>query len=174
MGALAFWKAVVADESNFLEGIVKLLADHGIRYCAIGGVGVNAYAEPLLTQDLDIVVAADQLDEARRILSEEYRVTEFEHSLNVRDPHSGLQVQLQRDSRYAPFVVRAAPRDVLGLTLPVASAADVLQGKIWAASDPERRASKRQKDLADISRLIEAFPALRSSVPQDILNRLFE
>lgn len=174
MGALAFWKAVVADESNFLEGIVELLHGRGIRYCVIGGVGVNAYAEAVLTQDLDIVVATDQMDAARQILGERYRVTEFEHSVNVRDPHSGLQVQLQRDDRYAPFVARATVQDVLGLRLPVAAAADVLQGKIWAVSDPERRASKRQKDLADISRLIEAFPGLRVQVPQDILSRLFE
>ncbi len=49
---------------------------------------------------------------------------------------------------------------------------DVLQGKVWAAQDPARRPSKRQKDLADISRLLEAHPALRSRVPEDILSRL--
>jgi hypothetical protein len=172
VGALAFWKAVVADESNFLEGIVELLRGRGIRYCVIGGVGVNAYAEAVLTQDLDIVVASDQMDAARQILGERYRVTEFEHSVNVRDPHSGLQVQLQRDSRYGPFVVRATVRDVLGLKLPVAAAADVLQGKIWAASDPQRRASKRGKDILDIGRLIEAFPELSANVPAAILERL--
>jgi hypothetical protein len=63
-------------------------------------------------------------------------------------------------------------RDVLGLQLPVASVEDVLQGKIWAALDPDRRPSKRQKDLADIARLIEAYPALRDRVPQELLERL--
>ena len=48
---------------------------------------------------------------------------------------------------------------------------DVLQGKVWAARDPARP-SKRQKDLADISRLLEAYPELRSRVPEDILSRL--
>jgi hypothetical protein len=43
---------------------------------------------------------------------------------------------------------------------------------VWAALDPARRASKRQKDLADISRLIEAFPELRSQVPDELLSRL--
>jgi hypothetical protein len=61
---------------------------------------------------------------------------------------------------------------VLGLVLPVASLEDLLQGKIWAAQDPTRRASKRQKDLADIARLIEAYPALRERVPADLLARL--
>ncbi len=33
---------------------------------------------------------------------------------------------------------------------------DILAGKIWAVSDSDRPASKRQKDLADIARLLEA------------------
>jgi len=61
---------------------------------------------------------------------------------------------------------------VLGEALPVAAMEDVLLGKIWAALDPGQRASKRQKDLADISRLIEREPKLRSTVPQEILDRL--
>jgi hypothetical protein len=54
----------------------------------------------------------------------------------------------------------------------VASVEDVLQGKTWAALDPGRRASKRQKDLADIARLLEAYPHLREKVPAEILARL--
>jgi hypothetical protein len=38
--------------------------------------------------------------------------------------------------------------------------------------DPERRASKRQKDLADIARLLEVRPELRSQVPNSILAKL--
>jgi hypothetical protein len=49
---------------------------------------------------------------------------------------------------------------------------DILRGKVWAAPDPTRRASKRQKDLADIARLLEAYPALRAQVPPDLLDRL--
>jgi len=43
---------------------------------------------------------------------------------------------------------------------------------VWAAQDPTRRASRRQKDFADIARLLERFPELRDRVPQDILDRL--
>ena len=49
---------------------------------------------------------------------------------------------------------------------------DTLAGKVWAALDAEQRASKRQKDLADIARLIEAYPHLRAQVPDAILERL--
>jgi hypothetical protein len=50
----------------------------------------------------------------------------------------------------------------------------VLQGKVWAALDSERRGSKRQKDLADIARLLENYPQYRSHVPQEILGRLLD
>ena len=85
---------------------------------------------------------------------------------------SGLRAQIQTDPRYATFLERAERRDVLGLALPVASIEDTLQGKVWAVTDPTRRASKRQKDLADIARILEAGPALRSRVPEAVLGRL--
>ncbi len=56
--------------------------------------------------------------------------------------------------------------------MPVAAVDDVLRGKVWAASDPTRRASKRQKDLADIARLLERFPGLRTAVPESLLSKL--
>ena len=49
---------------------------------------------------------------------------------------------------------------------------DLLRGKIWAAQDPERLRSKRQKDLADIARILEAYPALCAEVPDELLRRL--
>lgn len=66
----------------------------------------------------------------------------------------------------------AAERDVLGRWLPVASLEDILQGKVWTVSDSSLMTSKRQKDLADIARLLEAYPHLRSRVPAKIFSRL--
>lgn len=63
-------------------------------------------------------------------------------------------------------------RDVLGVPLPVAAMEDVLQDKIWAATDPGRRSSKRRKDLLDIERIIEAYPGLRLMAPAAIIDRL--
>ncbi|HRA21408.1 MAG TPA: hypothetical protein PLZ56_13270, partial [Anaerolineae bacterium] len=74
--------------------------------------------------------------------------------------------------RNPQFVDRASRRMVLGMDLPVARVEDLLDGKVWAAMDPSRRPSKRQKDLADIARLIEAYPALRAALPPEILERL--
>jgi hypothetical protein len=172
MKALEFWKATVADQSDFLLRLVRLLEDQGVRYCVIGGQAVNAYVEPLVSLDLDVAVAADDLPKVEEILGGQFTVQRFPHSLNVAEPGSDLRVQVQLDPRYQPFVAHAQLRDVLGLRLPVAAVGDVLRGKVWAALDPAGRPSKRQKDLADISRLLERFADLRSQVPQEILDRL--
>lgn len=118
------------DHTNFLESLNALLDQHGIQCCLVGGQAVNACVGPLVSLDLDIVVAAD-------------------------------------------FVQQAQPRDVLGMALPVAGLEYVLHAKVWAAQDPERRGGKRQKDLADIVRLIEAYPHPRDQAPEEILSRLY-
>ena len=110
--------------------------------------------------------------EAEALFASEFTVRRFPHILNVSTLGSDLRVQIQTDPRYGDFVERATFRDVLGLRLPVASVEDVLRGKVWAAQDPTRQPSKRQKDLSDIARLLEAYPILRNQVPQDLLDRL--
>jgi hypothetical protein len=40
--------------------------------------------------------------------------------------------------------------------------------KIWAYTDETRRKSKRQKDLADIMRLVETHPELKRELPEEI------
>lgn len=172
MRALEFWKNVTVDDSGLLDRLTSLLGEQGIRYCVVGGQAVNAYAEPLVSLDLDLAVAADQIERLEGILRTRFKVERFAHSLNVSQPGSDLRVQFQTDPRYAAFVDRALVRQVLGVRLPVAAVEDVLQGKVWAAEDPERRGSKRQKDLADIARLIESYPELRPRVPEAILSRL--
>ena len=172
MEALAYWKAVTADKAGFLDRVIGLLAESGVKYCVIGGQAVNAFVEPVVSLDLDLAVATTDVASAEDLLQRHFRVQRFPHSVNVSMPGSDLRVQLQTDPRYGSFVARASQRDVLGLKLPVAKLEDVFQGKVWAAQDPARRPSKRQKDLADISRLLEAYPELRSRVPEDILSRL--
>ena len=172
MRALDFWKAVTVDEANLLEDFVRLLESHHIHYCVIGGQAVNAYVEPLVSLDLDVVVAADQGPEFESMLPADFVLERFPHSLNISRRGSDLRIQIQTDARYAPFVDRATPRDVLGMSLRVARIEDLLEGKVWAALDATRRGSKRQKDLADIARILEGHPRLRQEVPPDVLERL--
>src|SRR5580700_2990942 len=127
MKALSFWKAVTLDKSNLLEELFALLQDHGMRFCVIGGQAVNAYVEPLVSLDLDLAVAVDQIDQVHQLMREHFQVEAFPHSLNVRSAGSNLRVQFQIDPQYGDFLERASTREVLGLQLPVASIEDVLQ-----------------------------------------------
>jgi Nucleotidyl transferase AbiEii toxin, Type IV TA system len=170
--ACAFYSTVTQDETGLAGRIVEFLRARKIRFCIIGDQGVNAYAEPLVSLDLDIAVAAPDLERLEELLPVAFKVERFEHSLNVSDPGSALRVQFQTDPRYFDFVERASTRTVLGIDLPVACLEDVFRGKFWAALDATRRPSKRQKDLADIARLLEAHPQLNASTPPEILDRL--
>jgi hypothetical protein len=172
MQALAFWKTVTDDRVELLDRILELLASNRIAYCLIGGQGVNAYVEPVVSLDLDLALASGELERIEALLAPPLTVGRFPHSLNVSQQGSDLRVQFQTDPRYAEFVGRAIEKRVLGRELPVAAVEDLLQGKVWAAQDSTRRASKRQKDLADIARLVEAFPHLRERVPADVLAKL--
>ncbi|MCS6826406.1 MAG: nucleotidyl transferase AbiEii/AbiGii toxin family protein [Caldilinea sp.] len=173
MHLLTYWQTVTIDRSNFLQRLISLLTEHQIHYCVIGGQAVNAYVEPLVSLNLDLVVAVEQLKQVEELLAKEFLVQRFPHSLNVYAEGSALRVQIQTDPRYADFPKRAQTQEVLRIALPVAAPEDTLQGKIWAATDPERRASKRQKDLADIARLVETYPELRAHVPETLLARLW-
>jgi hypothetical protein len=170
--ALAYWKAVTADKTGFLDRVIALLGGSGVKYCVIGGQAVNAFVEPVVSLDLHLAVATANVSSAEELLARHFRMERLPHSVNVSMPGSDLRVQLQTDPRYGAFVAGASERDVLGLRIPVAKLEDVLQGKVWAAQDSAGRPSKRQMDLADISRLLEAHPELRSRVPEDILFRL--
>jgi hypothetical protein len=172
MQALQFWKTVTMDRSGVLEDVARTLAENAVTYCVIGGQGVNAYAEPVVSLDLDLVIAASDLEAVEKLFADRFHVKRFPHSLNLDRAGSDVRIQFQLDPRYQAFLDEASPRSVLGLTLPVARIEDLLQGKVWAALDATRRPSKRQKDLADIARLLEARPHLRTRVPPEILDRL--
>ncbi len=172
MLALEVWKSVTADRTDFLDRLLAVLEDNSIDYCVIGGQGVNAYVDPLVSLDLDLVVSVEQVDFAETLFSAEFTVRRFPHSLNISAEGSQLRVQIRTDPRYSTFPERATRREVLGIELPVASLDDILQGKIWAASSDTRRPGKRRKDLLDIERLLEAYPEKRELVPADILQKL--
>jgi hypothetical protein len=160
MQALAYWKAVTQDRVDFLDEFLAILAENGIHYCVIGGQGVNAYTDPLVSLDLDVAVAAEDLGRVERLLSERFRVERFGHSLIVSTAGSQLRVQIQTDPRYAAFVPRVTSREVLGVTLQVAAVEDVLQGKLWTFSTRravERSARRTSRTSGASSKRIRGF-----------------
>jgi hypothetical protein len=95
----------------------------------------------------------------------------FEWSVNLKGK-SAVSIQISTEGFYQEFPSRSVPADVHGILMRVASLEDTMKGKITAYSDAARRPSKRQKDLTDIARLIEAHPFLKEQVPQPIIDRL--
>jgi hypothetical protein len=83
MQALEYWKAVTADHSGFLDRLLAVLKDSGVKYCIIGGQAVNAYVEPVVSLDLDIAVVTTDLPSAEAALSREFRVERFAHSAST-------------------------------------------------------------------------------------------
>jgi len=163
-----FFRTVSNGEEDVIQIFLDALSKANVDYCVIGGLAVNAYAEPVVSLDLDIVIAINDIETACKAVEVHFKIERFAHSVNLSSDKSDLRIQLQIDQRYQKFIARAAILSVLGYEMKVAIVEDVLQGKIWAYSDEQRRKSKRQKDLADIIRLIETYPHLVDQVPDSI------
>ncbi|NQU04912.1 MAG: hypothetical protein HQ568_02380 [Calditrichaeota bacterium] len=173
MEAKTFMNAVVNGKIDILQLLLEILTECNSRYCVIGGLAVNAYAEPVISLDLDIIVTADDIDcVSETAKSVGLKVEIFEHSVNLSSQKSDLRIQLQTDPRYQEFITRSVEKEILGYKLKVASLEDVLQGKTWAYLDKTRRKSKRQKDLADIMRLTETNPAIKDRLPKELRTEL--
>jgi hypothetical protein len=158
----------VTDFALVVETCSKLGA-----YCLVGGLAVNCYVEPVYTLDADFVVAAENTGElARQLSATGFSIQQFAHSLNAQAPKSDLRIQFTTDPRYQPFPQRAVERDVLGVRVRVAALEDLVLGKLWAYSDPQRRLTKRKKDELDLLRLAEAYPHLRESYPPELRRQL--
>ena len=66
--------------------LVETLEEAEIAWCMIGGIAVNHWAEePVVTADVDIVIAADDVQRAVRALEEAgFRIERFEWSINLK------------------------------------------------------------------------------------------
>ena len=168
-----FLNSIAKGKSDILQHFLSILTETGSRYSLIGGLAVNAYVEPVVSLDVDIVVAVDDVEAIiTAAKSHQLTVERFEHSINVSGPGSDLRIQVQTDPRYQEFLASAVVRNILGYDMKVATLENVLQGKVWAYADETRRRSKRQKDLADILRIIESFPELTTQLPEDLREQI--
>lgn len=168
-----FYDWQTAGGANDVMRMVDALEQAELPWCAIGGVAVNHWArEPMVTRDVDFVVAVDRIERAIRVLTDAGFVAErHEWSVNFRS-ESQVSLQLSTEDFYRDFPARSVPADVHGILLRVASLEDTLAGKIKAWSDPGRRPSKRIKDLSDMARLVESHPGLRTTLPESVRKAL--
>jgi hypothetical protein len=168
-----FLNAVANAEEDILQLFLDILGKTKASYCVVGGLAVNAYVEPVVSLDLDIVVDTKDIDKVcKEAAAKGLKVERFEHSVNLSSSKSDLRIQIQTDSRYQEYISRSSSKEILGYKINVASIEDVLQGKVWAYLDEQRRKSKRQKDLTDIMRLVEGYPSLESHIPAVVLKKL--
>ena len=157
-----------------LRLVAELLNRAGVAYALIGGVAVQIHTtEPRTTLDIDIDVAVPRFTDVPRA---ELLAAGFDHtgrhelSDNWHAPPAGpgsLRTTVQfsaEDVGIADAVSHAELTDLVdGLRMRVAVPADLIVLKLAAASEPRRRPSKRQHDLADVVALMEEYPALRTT-----------
>ncbi len=173
MIAKEFYNKVTNGEGDLLVSVIEILKTNNISYCVIGGLGVNAYVDPIVSLDLDIVIAADKIELLHVKLKDRYKIKEYEHSINIYgEKNEDLIIQIQTDARYQPFIKNASVKTVLGYELQVVSIDNIFQGKIWAATDQGGRLSKRKKNELDILRLIEVKKELILLLPGELKKEL--
>jgi hypothetical protein len=153
--------------------LVATLERLEIAWCMIGGLAVNHWAaEPMATADVDIVIASERVEEAVKALTAAgFKAKKFKWSVNLQG-RSKVSVQISTEKVYQEFPGRSVPADIHGILMRVAGRRDTLAGKLLAYRDKERRASKRQKDLTDILRLVEAHPKLKKLLPADVAKKI--
>ncbi len=161
---------LIADDSKErpLRLMANVLERAGVPHALIGGVAVQLHTvEPRSTLDID--VAVPRFDDVPR---EALLAAGFEHTAhsdNWRAPGDGplatrVAVQFSAEDVGIAEAVARAKSMVLadGLLLRVATAEDLITLKLAAAGEPQRRASKREHDLADVLALLEEHPQLRT------------
>ncbi|MHC5057655.1 MAG: nucleotidyl transferase AbiEii/AbiGii toxin family protein [Planctomycetota bacterium] len=159
--------------TNDVMRLVSVLEKADVPWCVIGGVAVNHWAEqPMVTQDVDLVVASDAVARIVSLLEAEgFRAEKFDWSVNLTG-HSAVRIQISTEDFYDEFPARAVAADVHGILMRVACLEDTLRGKVKAWWTAGRRQSKRIKDLADIARLVEAHPELWRQLPEDLQRQI--
>ena len=166
MTAKAFYDWQTAGGGGDVTRAIAVLERIGAHWCVIGGIAVNHWAEePMVTADVDMVVAIDSVDAAVKALEEEgFTAERFPWSINLKGS-SRVSIQISTGEEYREIPSRSVPADVWGILMRVASLEDTLAGKIAAYSDLTRRPSKRQKDFLDILRLAESHPEVITLLP---------
>ena len=98
MTAKEFMKALANGTSDILQLLLSILESTGTDYCLIGGLAVNAYVEPVVSLDIDIVVAVQNTEAVRKAAEAQgLKVAVFPHSINLTGAGSDLRIQVQTD-----------------------------------------------------------------------------
>ncbi len=150
-----------------LRLIAEILERERVSYALIGGVAVQIHTEePRSTLDIDIAVPRYSDVPRTALLDAGFQHT-GRHDLrdNWRAP-GPVPLKLRTAVQFsaegtgiADGVAHAFTVDLEGgLHLRIATVPDLIALKLLAAEEPQRRASKREHDIADVLALIEEHP----------------
>jgi len=139
MKALSFRKAVSLDKSNLLEEVFALLDQHEVRFCVIGGQAVNAYVEPLVSLDLDLAIAVDQVDNVKELMAS----GDTSKPANEGHLKTGQRKQAGRELLY-PVMVGEGKKEFAMVGGVELNCEDLSGGYGNAGMRPERRLSGRK------------------------------
>ncbi len=109
-------------KQDILQIFLDILDRTNTPYCIVGGLAVNAYVEPVVSLDLDVVMEIKDIDKVNKEAEKKgLKVERFEHSVNLTSSKSDLRIKMQTDSRYQEFLSRASSKEVLGYKMNVGS-----------------------------------------------------
>jgi hypothetical protein len=169
------YDSIVAEGSSAFAEVITVLDQAGTRYAMMGDLAINAYVDSVFTADADIVIALNEVDRFTEVLLERgYTVEQYPFSLSFQRVGSDLSLQISTDPVYQGFLDRTVRKHVLDVQASVASLPHLVEGKILAWSDPERRLSKRAKDQTDLFRIAEHYPDMINLLPEKLKAEIIE
>jgi len=150
-------RATPMDLRAILIEIHGALRGESVDHALIGGLALAAHGAARATVELDLLADGARSQDVDSILRERgYECLQHtEHVANYasRDPVRGrIDFLFARHERGKAILARAAGKRVLGESIRVVDASDLIGLKVQSSSnDP----SRRRRDLADIERLLE-------------------
>jgi hypothetical protein len=145
------------DLRSVLIEIHAALQHSHIDHALIGGLALAAHGAARATVDLDLLAPGDRAEDVHRIAHEHGYdcLHRSVHAANYasEDPARGRVDFLFANLPHGlAMLERASERQILGRSIRVVDAADLIGLKVQASSNDARR---RHRDLADIERLLD-------------------
>jgi hypothetical protein len=146
------------DLRSVLLEIHAALDAEAIEHALIGGLALAAHGAGRATVDLDFIADGVRSDDVARLLAERgYECAhrnEYVGNFVSRDPIRGrIDFLFARRVHGRAILSRAAPHSVLGTTVRVVDASDLIGLKVQSSSNDPRR---RPRDVADILNLMRS------------------
>jgi len=85
-----FLNSIANGKSDIVQLLLDQLEKLKIDYCIIGGLAVNAYADPVASLDLDLVLTVRDTEKILEHVKNIFSINRFPHSINLQHADSDL------------------------------------------------------------------------------------